>query len=73
MIQDFTRGSQISMHSVRMFIQAIKYTGLLIVLLFGLTFIVAFFKKTNSYDRYILKEYIFAQIDTVLSGEKSTT
>ncbi len=66
--KDFTSGGQITMHSVRMFGQAVRSVllfcgSILITLLIIFTIV-----RTKPYDRYILSEYIEAQMKIIFQG-----
>ncbi|MEN8236239.1 MAG: type IV conjugative transfer system coupling protein TraD [Pseudomonadota bacterium] len=64
---NFTRGGQISMHRLRMF-QQISMTALMIALVVGLTFFCAKSAVSiNSYDWYLLKEYLWADLTVSMS------
>ncbi len=69
-LKDFTRGGQMTMHSIRMFGQATRYLLILSLCLFlGL---LLFFSsvKTTEYDRYVLSEYLEAYIKRMIHDDK---
>lgn len=69
-IKDFTRGGQMTMHSIRMFGQATRY----LLVLSGCLFLglLLFFSsiKTTEYDRYVLSEYLSAHIKRMIHDDK---
>lgn len=70
--KDFTRGGQITMHSLRMFAQAMRYILLLAISIWLALFIIFVMMKTNSYDRYIISEYVQAQIKIAMQDHDVT-
>lgn len=70
-INDFTRGGQIFMHSLRMFGQASKYLIKVISLLFIILLIWVTTLKTNPYDRYLFYKFASAEFNLLISGKSA--
>lgn len=70
-INDFTRGGQIFMHSLRMFGQASKYLIKTISVLFIALLVWFTSLNTNSYDRYLFYKFTSAEINLLISAKKA--
>jgi type IV conjugative transfer system coupling protein TraD len=68
--RNFTRGGQITLHSIRMFWQVLRYGIIIATLLFGAIFYWRFNVLATSYDCYAFNEYIDAKIKVFLHGDK---
>ncbi len=60
-LKDFTRGGQMTMHGVRMIIQASKYVIKITFFLSIALYFSCFFKLTSAYERYLTAEYLLNQ------------
>ena len=69
-INDFTRGGQIFIHSLRMFGQATKYLIKIISLLFIIMLVWFTSLKTTQYDRYLFYKFIGTEINLLISDKQ---
>lgn len=68
---DFTRGGQITMHAIRMFMQASRYVFMMTLGIGVFLFVSIAYMKTSPYDRYIFSEYLEVQLKILIHDEKA--
>jgi len=69
-IRYFTRGGQILLHNLRMINQVLKYVVLICLVVFIMSNIGYVYLKTNSYERYLTQQWLWAKVD-VFFDEKA--
>lgn len=65
--KDFTRGGQITLHNIRMYLQIIDKVLWIVIFTFILILVAAFYTMTTPYQRYVSIEYIWSQIALILN------
>ncbi len=72
MFKNYTRGGQVTIHSIRMFGQVSKRILLIAALIYLVTIGYNLYKNTNNYQWYLLGSYSCAQVKLRLQGNQST-
>jgi hypothetical protein len=71
-VKNYTRGGQITLHNIRMFLQitnkVILIAGIIFLLVSGITL----YKTLTDYEGYILSEYLWGQTLPLLDANAST-
>ena len=70
-INDFTRGGQILIHSIRMFGQAARYLMKVISVLFLVLLCWFTSIKTTHYDRYLFFKFVSAEVNLLISDKQT--
>jgi type IV conjugative transfer system coupling protein TraD len=71
-VKNFTRGGQITLHNIRMFIQISNKVILVVVLVFIIVTGTIAMVSTSDYEQYVLGEYFWAETLPVLNGNAKT-
>jgi len=71
-LRDLTRGGQTFMHSLRMFMQVFRYGFFSALLLFLCLIVILTYFKTTPYSRYLLYEYLGAEVKVVFNESAYT-
>jgi len=71
-VKNFTRGGQITLHNMRMFIQIMDKVMLLSALVFLLVTGGMLFKLTTEYERYVFGQYIWANTLPIIDQHAAT-
>lgn len=71
-VKNFTRGGQITLHNIRMFIQVMDKVMLLSGIIFLIVTIISAIKLTSSYERYVLGQYCWASAIPLLDDHATT-
>lgn len=68
-IKNFTRGGQITLHNIRMFIQIINKVVIIAGLIFLMSTIFIAYKIISPYERYVFGEYLIAGSYTLIDEQ----
>lgn len=71
-VKNFTRGGQITLHNLRMYIQIMDKVVLLAALVFILMSGVTIWQLTSEYERYVFGEYLWANTLPIFDSNAST-
>lgn len=71
-VKNFTRGGQITLHNIRMFIQIMDKVALFAGLIFLTVTLIMTWKTTSEYERYVFGQYLWANTIPILDDNAST-
>jgi type IV conjugative transfer system coupling protein TraD len=69
--KDFTRGGQITLHNIRMYLQIIDKVLWIVIFVFIVMFVLSFYVLTTPYQRYVSGEYSWSVLALVINPEAS--
>lgn len=67
--KDFTRGGQITLHNIRMYLQIIDKVLWIVAFLFVVALIICTYLLTSEYQRYVSTEYIWSLFITIVNSD----
>ena len=67
--RDLTRGGQITLHSLHMLFQVLRYGILITLLIFAVSFYWFYSKKTTAYDRSMLMHSMGAELKIMIDAQ----
>ena len=71
-VKNFTRGGQITLHNVRMFIQIMDKVTLAAVIIFILVTCLIVWISTSEYERYVSGEYLWSLLTPIFNPDATT-